>query len=145
MPKVSEILSSKGSTIHQIDKSATVFDAAVRMNEYKIGALIVVENGRLAGIISERDVLSRVVAMRKDPAATSVSDVMTTQVACCRPNTKIEDARAIMRDRKVRHLPVVDDEEHLLGMISIGDLNAYRLDGQAATIHYLEEYIYGQV
>ena len=144
MSKVQEILANKGSTVYQIDQSATVFDAAVRMNEYKIGALVVVENGRVVGIITERDVLSRVVAEKRAADKTPVASVMSTQVACSRPTMSIDEARTIMRDRKIRHLPVVDDEDQLLGMISIGDLNAYRLDGQAQTIHYMTEYIYGQ-
>jgi CBS domain-containing protein len=84
-----------------------------------------------------------VVAQRKDPANTKVEEVMTTELACCKPLTSIKEARAFMRSKKIRHLPVIDDDNKLHGLISIGDLNAWRLDNQEQTITYLEQYLYG--
>ncbi len=95
------------------------------------------------GIITERDVLRRVVADRKDPAAAEVSSIMTTKLTCGRLDMPVGEAREIMRSRRIRHLPIVEDDGTVLGMISIGDLNAHQLDGQQQTIQYMHEYLYG--
>lgn len=143
MPQIKEILSSKGTEVVAISPDATVFEAAVLMNKHKIGAVVVVENGRLVGIFTERDVLRRVVGEQRDPAAVKIRNVMTDDVACGSLDTSIEEAKAVMKNRRIRHLPVVDEEMRLQGMISIGDLNAYRVDSQEVTIRFLHEYIYG--
>ncbi len=144
MATVRDILSNKGNHVESITPADSVYAAAVRMNEHKIGALVVLAAERLVGIITERDILQRVVAQRRDAADTLVDDVMTAEVVCCRNATSIEEARGVMKNRRIRHLPVVDDGEHLLGLISIGDLNAYQTTTQEQTIHLLHEYIYGQ-
>jgi CBS domain-containing protein len=123
----------------------TVLQATHRMNDYGIGALLVLEHGTMVGIFTERDVLRRVVAKELRPAEVHVRDVMTTKVACCTPDTPVEDAQAIMKNHRVRHVPVVNDEGHVLGLISIGDLNAYEADNRAVEIHYLHEYLHGRV
>ncbi|MDP7348756.1 MAG: CBS domain-containing protein, partial [Phycisphaeraceae bacterium] len=82
---------------------------------------------------------------KRDSAGTLVEDVMTTELACCKPDTSIEEARAFMRSKKVRHLPVIDSDGKLHGLISIGDLNAWHLETQEQTITYLQQYIYGQI
>ena len=143
MPAIKDILANKGSQVLSISKTATVMDAALLMNEHKIGALVVVENKQVIGIFTERDVLQRVVAVTRDPAKTRISDVMTTEVACARPETKIDEARSVFKNRRIRHLPVIDDSKQLVGLISIGDLNAYEINGQETTIHFLHEYLYG--
>lgn len=144
MGTVSEILATKGSHVLTIGASAAVTDAALLMNEHKVGSLVVTEDGRPIGIFTERDILQRIVAARRDPATTAVADVMTGELVCCRPETPIEEARAAMKNRRIRHLPVVDSERQLLGLVSIGDLNAYHLDSQELTIHLLHEYLYGR-
>jgi CBS domain-containing protein len=101
------------------------------------------EGPTVSGIFSERDVLRRVVAERRDPAAVRVREVMTQEVICCRPDTDVNEARSVFRNRRIRHLPVVDREEKLLGLVSIGDLNAFDAVVQESTIHLLHEYIYG--
>ncbi|HEX4592024.1 MAG TPA: CBS domain-containing protein, partial [Gemmataceae bacterium] len=101
--------------------------------------------GRLVGIITERDLLQRVVSQRRDPATSPVGEVMSAEVACCRPETTVDEARSVMKNRRIRHLPVLDGDEQLLGLISIGDLNAYLARDQEVTIHILHEYIYGRV
>lgn len=143
MATVREILFNKGTHIETIGPEATVYAAAVQMNEHKIGALVVLADDRLVGIITERDILQRVVAQRLDAADTLVEDVMTAEVVCCRNETSIDEARGVMKNRRIRHLPVVDDRDRLLGLISIGDLNAYQTTTQEQTIHLLHEYIYG--
>ena len=96
-------------------------------------------------MFTERDVLRRVLGERRDPAATPVEQVMTLDVYCCGPMTEIDEISAIMKNRRVRHVPVCDgDDGDLLGMVSIGDVNAMHADSQAQTLTYLNEYVYGR-
>ncbi|MCC6416888.1 MAG: CBS domain-containing protein [Gemmataceae bacterium] len=143
MATVSDILAIKGAEERAVGPEETVYEAAVKMNENKIGSLAVMQEGRLCGIITERDILQRVVADRRDPATTTVGEVMTTDLVCCRSHTPLEEARGVMKNRRIRHLPVVDDQGQLRGMVSIGDLNAHQATTQERTIHLLHEYIYG--
>jgi CBS domain-containing protein len=145
MGTIREILSKKGTQVWSVGKDATVLDAALLMNEHRIGALVVLEEGRVTGMFSERDVLQRVVAAQRDPAQTLVSEVMTEEIVCGTLETSIEEARGAMKNRRIRHLPLVDGERRLLGMISIGDLNAHEVTSQEQTIHLLQEYLYGRV
>ena len=145
MATVRDILAVKGPHVLSIGPDATVLDAALLMNEHKVGSLLVMAGGRLIGIITERDLLVRVVSQRRDPAATPVREVMTAEVACCRPETTVDEARGVMKNRRIRHLPVLDGDEALLGVVSIGDLNAYLNHDQEVTIHILHEYISGRV
>lgn len=145
MANVRDILARKGSHVLTVGKDATVLQAALLMNEHRVGALVVVESGRVAGMFTERDVLLRIVAGQRDPATTQVSEVMTAEVACCSTETSIEEARGAMKNRRIRHLPVVDGEQTLLGLISIGDLNAHAVADKEHTIHLLQEYLHGRV
>jgi CBS domain-containing protein len=145
MAQVREILERKGSHVLTIGPAATVLQAALLMNEHRVGALVVVEGGRVAGMFTERDVLKRVVGERRDPEATQVADVMTSSVFCCSPDTTVDEARGVMRDRRIRHLPVADADGRLLGLISIGDLNAQLQAAQEQTVFLLHEYIQGRV
>ncbi len=144
MATLQDILMTKGSQVVSIEQNATVLEAAVLMNQHKIGALVVTDRRRVVGIFTERDVLRRVVVLRHDPATTMVSDVMTSEVVCAAPDTSIDEARSVMKNRRIRHLPVTSDARELEGMISIGDLNAQLTDAQEQTIHYMQEYIYGR-
>ena len=143
MSTVAELLEKKKQNLLSIGPNATVMEAASVMNEHRIGALLVVDSDRLQGIFTERDILRRIIGERKDPDSTNVGQVMTTEVACCKPETTLEQARLIFRDKRVRHLPVVDDAGKALGVVSIGDANAWAMDNQQAEIHYLQEYLYG--
>jgi CBS domain-containing protein len=145
MAIVKEILVNKSGQVLSTGPEASVYDAAQVMNEHKVGSLLVLEDGQLAGIFTERDILARVVAQRLDPVETRVGDVMTRGVVCCRPHTPLDEARGVMKNRRIRHLPVVDDDGRLLGLISIGDLNAHDNHSREQTIHLLHQYIYGQV
>jgi CBS domain-containing protein len=145
MATVRDILTVKGPHVQSIGPDATVLDAALLMNEHKIGSLLVMEGGRLVGIITERDLLQRVVAQRRDPATTPVREVMTAEVVCGRPDTTLDEVRGAMKNRRIRHLPVLDGEDQLLGLVSIGDLNAHLAHDQEVTIHILQEYIQGRV
>ncbi len=145
MVTVREILAKKGSEVLTIGKEATVLDAALLMNERRVGALVVAEEERIVGMFTERDVLRRVVGERRDPATTPVHEVMTVEVVCCTIETTLDEARGAMMNRRIRHLPVVDADNRLRGLISIGDLNAHQATSQEQTIHLLHEYLYGRV
>ena len=145
MATVRDILAKKGSQVWSIGGETTVLHAAQFMAQHKIGALIVLDGERIVGMFSERDILQRVVAEGRDPAQATVADVMTTEVACCTADTPLEEARGAMKNRRIRHLPVVDGDERLLGVISIGDLNAFQVAHQEQTIFLLNEYLYGRV
>ena len=143
MATIQDILARKGTQVTSIEAEASVLEAAILMNEHKIGCLVVMDGQTVSGIFTERDVLRRVVAERRDPAAVRVRDVMTQEVICCQPETDLNEARSVFRNRRIRHLPVVDREEKLVGLVSIGDLNAFDAVVQESTIHLLHEYIYG--
>lgn len=145
MATVRDILARKGSQVFTILPDATILDAACLMNEHKIGCLLVMQGGDIVGILTERDLLERVVACCARPDQMRVRDAMTTEVLYCRPHTDLEEVREIMRDYRLRHLPVVDLQGGLHGLVSIGDLNAWQVHAQEATITVLTEYIHGRV
>jgi CBS domain-containing protein len=145
MATVKDILAVKGTHVLSTSPSATVYEAALLMNEHKVGSLMVLQDGRLAGIITERDILQRVVAKRRDPGTLLVQEAMSSDLVCCCSQTTVDEARGVMKNRRIRHLPVVDDDDQLLGVISIGDLNAHENHAKEMTIHMLHQYIYGQV
>ena len=144
MPSVRDILQTKSGQVQTVGPQMSVLDAALVMNKQKIGCVAVMDGDHLVGMFSERDILRRVVAERRDPATTTVGDVMTEEVVCCRPHTKLLEARGVMKNRRIRHLPVLDDDEKLCGMISIGDLNAHEMHEHESTIYIMEQYIYGR-
>ena len=140
MATAEQFISLKGGTVASLGPGATVLEASRLMNERGIGSVIVIDKDRLAGIFTERDVLRRVVAEQRDPATTKLADVMTSPVACAAPHTTLDEIRQVMRDRRIRHVPVVK-AKRVLGMISIGDLNKAEREVQVETIRYLEQYI----
>lgn len=144
MPMVSDLLAAKQHRIHAIDAACTVLETTHVMNNCGIGAVVVTSQNRMVGIFTERDVLRRVVASQRSPADTLVAEVMTVEVLCCEPTISVEEAREIMMHRRIRHLPVVDDNGAAIGMISIGDLNAHQVHEQEQQIGNLHEYIYGR-
>jgi CBS domain-containing protein len=143
MTRLGELLAYKGNQVFTIEPEATVLAAAELMNQHRIGCLLVCEGTRIHGILSERDILQRVVAARRDPSTTAVAEVMTVHVIFASPDMPIEQAQRIMMEKRIRHLPVVSNDGQLCGMISIGDLNAWEARSKDATIHWLQEYIYG--
>jgi CBS domain-containing protein len=145
MATVREILARKGSHVSTIGTHATVFEAALLMNEHKIGSLVVLDGQQVVGIFTERDILQRVVAEQRDPCQTHVGEVMTTELVCCTAETTIDEARGAMKNRRIRHMPLLDGDRRLRGLISIGDLNAYEASNQEMTIYLLQEYLYGRV
>lgn len=144
MTTVQDILRNKGSFIHSIGVDATVLEAIRMMNQHRIGALVVMSEDQVAGIFTERDVMQRVVLGMRDPLSTIVGEVMTADVICCEPEDDLDEISSIMRSARVRHLPVCGPEGQLLGLVSIGDINASHASRQEQTIHFLHEYIYGR-
>ena len=145
MATMRDILSDKStSEILSVNPAETVLEAVQRMNEHGVGALVVIDDGRMVGVFTERDVLRRVVGAQRDASTMQVADVMTTDVVCGSPETTVEEARVVMKNHRIRHLPVVDTHGNILGLASIGDLNAHHVQAQETTIHYLHEYVLGR-
>ncbi len=144
MPTVLEVIQSKGDVIHSIGPAESVLDAVNKMNQFKIGCLMVMQGDQVVGIFTERDVLRRIIGEGRNVGDVTVGEVMTAEVVCCRPDVDLDDVSAIMKTRRVRHVPVCDDEGKLHGVVSIGDVNAFHATNQEQTIHFLNEYIYGR-
>jgi CBS domain-containing protein len=145
MGTLGEILQGKADRpLLTVSPDDTVLAATKLMNDHLVGCVLVTEAGRMVGIFTERDVLRRVVAACRPPTEVRVAEVMTRDVICCRPETTVDEARSLMKDRRVRRLPVISQDGNLVGLVSIGDLNAYLTNSQEVTIHYLEEYLHGR-
>ena len=144
MPTVQDVLAVKGGKVHTTSPNTSVLEATQKMNEHKIGSLVVMGDNELVGIFTERDVLSRIVVAQKDASATNVGEVMTRDILCARVDMELEEVGTLMKTHRCRHLPVVDENQRMIGMISIGDINAYYTNNQAMQIEYLSEYIYGR-
>lgn len=142
MPTAQSILDKKGTDVATVDVRATVLDAAKLMNARHIGAVVATSGEKVVGIFTERDILNRVVAAGRDPAQTRVEQVMTAPMACCKRDTRLAECRAIMSQKRIRHLPVVENGR-LYGMISSGDILASEVEDQQMTIEYLHEYLHG--
>ncbi len=136
---VRQILSRKPE-VFAVKPDDTVYDALRLMAEKNIGAVLVMSESRLAGILSERDYARKVVLHGRMSHATAVRDIMTTDVVCVDPGWTAEQCMALMTDKRVRHLPVVDNDE-VVGVISIGDVVRAVVDEQAFTIKSLERYL----
>jgi CBS domain-containing protein len=144
MPTVRDVLASKVNGVESTSPDVSVLDAVHQMNEHKIGALVVMDGGQVVGMFTERDVLRRVVGDGKDPEATKVGQVMTSKVVCCEADADLDEVATLMKNRRIRHVPVCNGSGKLLGMVSIGDVNAVHTSTQEAHIHFLNEYIYGR-
>lgn len=145
MPTALEILSEKGNKVLTVSPDATVLEAIRKMNQHRVGAVVVMNGSRVDGIFTERDVLQRVVGAEVSPSDVRVAEVMTKNVVCAPPETDIDELSEIMRSKRIRHVPICQDGGDLMGMISIGDVNAMHATHQLAQIHYLSEYIYGRM
>jgi CBS domain-containing protein len=142
MKRVRDILEVKGRQVWSIEPSASVFDALKLMAEKEIGALVVLERSKIIGIISERDYARKIILLGRASPTTPVSEIMTTRVAYAQPQQNIEECMAVMTEKRIRHLPVMD-EGGLIGIISIGDLVKSIIAEQKFLIEQLERYITG--
>ena len=142
--KVKELLEEKGKGVYTIGINDTVYDGLAMLSKKDIGALVVVDDkGKLAGIFSERDYARKVVLMGKTSKETRIGDMMSKEITVVRPDNTIQECLHLMTKKKVRHLPVIEDQ-NLVGIVSIGDAVNRVISDQEATIHDLEDYIYGR-
>lgn len=141
MSTVRDLLQRKGAEIVSIPPDASVLAAAELMNAKGIGGVLVMEDQDLFGFFSERDVMRRVVAARRDPATTVVRDVMTANVFTTSLDTPVAECRALMTARRIRHLPVCS-ADGVVGLITTGDILAFEVSLQETQIHDLEKYVF---
>jgi CBS domain-containing protein len=143
MGQVSDILSAKGTAVLEIDAEATVFEAVSKMVDGNVGSLLVTQDGRLVGIVTERDYLRRVAIVGRDERTTPVCEIMSAPIVYTTPESSIEECMAVMTERRIRHLPVLTESRDVAGVVSIGDLVKFQTREQSAQIKFLEEYISG--
>jgi len=141
MSRVKHLLATKGSEVVSLPADATVLHAARCMNERGIGGVVVTEGDHMVGMFTERDILRRIVAAQREPEDTTLDEVMTSPVASCRPETTIDECVAVMTERRIRHLPVVDDQG-VCGIVTSGDILAHRVAEHEDTIRYLNSYLF---
>lgn len=142
---VMHLLQSKPSqAVYTITPAATVLEAITLMADKGIGALVVTEGARVVGIISERDYARKVVLMERSSYDTAVSDIMSSQVVHVGPEQSTEQCMTLMTERRLRHLPVLDEAQRLIGLVSIGDLVKDVISEQQNIIDHLEQYIRGE-
>lgn len=140
---VRDILKSKGNNVYSIAPDETVYQAIAKMDNLDIGALIVLENEQLEGIISERDYRSKVILKGRSSKTTNVSEIMTPDVYYVSPRDSVETCMSVMTEKKFRHLPVMEGDD-VVGVISIGDLVKNIISQQKFEIKNLRHYIQGQ-
>ena len=140
MYKVSHLLSKKRRDVHSLHPDATVYEAIEQMASKGIGALLVLESERLVGIISERDYARKVILKGKASRETRIREIMSHPVICARPELPIQDAMAIMTDKRIRHLPVTV-EDRVVGVISIGDVVRGLIEDKEFEVQQLTHYI----
>jgi len=143
MKTVKQVLDNKGYQVHSVAPEATVYEALQKMAEEGIGALVILEAGELAGIVSERDYARKVILTGRHSRETSVRDIMTENVICVSSDLRVDASLSIMTEKCVRHL-VIRDDGKISGLISIGDVVKAIIDDQQFTIEQLEHYISGR-
>ena len=139
MNRLAEILEEKGRDVLEIDAQASVFEAVQLMVEMNVGSLLVTERGEVTGIVTERDYLRRVALEGRTDRETAVREIMSSPLIVATADTSIDECMALMTDRRIRHLPVVE-EGTVVGLVSIGDLVKFRSKQQTFEIQYLTDY-----
>lgn len=140
MATAEQLVNIKDSEVIALHPGASALEAARLMDEHEIGSVLVVEQGHVVGIFTERDLLRRIVAAERDAATTKLDEVMTAPVLCAAPHTSLDELREVMRERNIRHVPVVG-ADRLVGLISLGDLNRAEQQVHERTITYLEQFV----
>lgn len=141
MANVKDLLARKGGNVLVVSPTTTVLDAAEQMNAQGTGSVLVVDGGRLTGIFTERDLMRRIVAVRLDPGTVPVSQVMTTALVTATLEATIGDCGALMSERRIRHLPVVEGTR-IAGVVTTGDILAWQLQEQQSVIQQLESFVF---
>jgi len=141
--KLATLLQHKGAEVQRIQPAASVLEAVRKMNQHRIGSLLVTDGDAVVGIFTERDVLTRVVDQSRDPGTTRVSQVMTGELVTVGDDATVEECMAVVSEKRCRHLPVMSGDE-LQGLISIGDLTRWVTRNQAIHIQDLVNYITGK-
>lgn len=142
MKRVDQVLREKGPDFWSVVPGTTVFKALELMAKQNIGAVLVMEGTHLAGIFSERDYARKVVLEGKSSKDIPVRQIMTSKVVCVRPEQSIEECMALMTDKRIRHLPVIEGDR-VVGVISLGDVVKFKISEQEFIISQLEHYITG--
>ncbi len=143
MITVNQLLHTKGTEVWCVAPDDTVLTALQRMADKNIGAVLVTDNDALVGIVSERDYARKIVLQQRASHDTLVRDIMTANVVCVRPQQTLQKCLALMTEKRIRHLPVLDDANQLVGLISIGDVVKEIIKEQQILINHLEDYITG--
>lgn len=138
--KVSDILKKKGTDVHVIQQDQTVFDAVVKMSDIGVGSLVVMNGEDVGGIVTERDYLRKVIVWGRSSKETKVSEIMSTDIICVKPEDTVEDCMAVMTEKRIRHLPVITDGK-LGGIVSVGDLVKQISRDRRVTIKHLTDFI----
>jgi len=142
MTTIAQLLNAKGDQIWSVEPKATIFEALEIMSEKEIGALLVMEDGKLTGIFSERDYARKVILKGKSSKETPVGELMTKKVFYIDPQKTINDCMAMMTAKRIRHVPVIEDNQ-VMGIVTIGDVVNQIISEQEVTINHLENYITG--
>ena len=142
MKTIQQLLDEKDTGIWSVSPSDSVYDAVALMSEKDVGALLVLEDNKLCGLLSERDYARKIILKERSSKGTNVSDIMTEKVYTTFPDDTVENCMSVMTQKRFRHLPVVDKESgNIVGMVSIGDLVKAIIEEQKFTIEQLEQYI----
>tara|TARA_B100001013_G_scaffold338405_1_gene259344 strand:+ start:384 stop:818 length:435 start_codon:yes stop_codon:yes gene_type:complete len=142
MTTIAQLLNAKGKQIWSVEPKATIFEALEIMSEKGIGALLVMEDGKLKGIFSERDYARKVILKGKSSKETPVGELMTKKVFYIDPQKTTNDCMAMMTAKRIRHVPVIEDNQ-VIGIVTIGDVVNQIISEQEVTINHLENYITG--
>ncbi|HTU44010.1 MAG TPA: CBS domain-containing protein [Bryobacteraceae bacterium] len=145
LDRVSMLLREKGSSIFSLPPDATVYSAIELMADKRVGALLVIDGDELVGIISERDYARKIILQGKSSSDTFVREIMTPSPITIRCETTVDEAMRIMVDNRIRHLPVINSEGRVAGVLSIGDLVKWIVTSQDETIEHLQHYIAGDL
>ena len=141
MNNLSEILAEKGEVVLRIEADSSVLNAVRRMVDFNVGSLLVTDEGRDIGIVTERDYLRRVTLEGRDERETPVREIISSPLVVVTPQTTVTECMALMTDRRIRHVPVVGDDGEVVGLVSIGDLVKFTSKQQSFELKYLREYI----